>query len=87
VNTKYVSLKEGSTGMSLVFLVNGEKTVLTSRGANDLLGEEDLNLEVLDKIDALILTSLNSPDNAPPYEKSSPGGKKQRSLHIDQSQH
>ena len=63
VNTKYVTLKEGSTGMSLVFLVKGEKTVLTSRGANDLLGEEDLNLEVFDRIDALILTSLNSPDN------------------------
>ena len=64
VNTKYVTLKEGSTGMSLVFLVKGEKTVLTSRGANDSLGEDDFNLEVFDRIDALILTSLNSPDNA-----------------------
>ncbi len=63
VNTKYVTLKEGSTGISLVFLVDGEKTVLTSRGANEFLGEEDLNPEVLDKIDTLILTSLVSPDN------------------------
>ncbi len=63
VNTKYVTLKEGSTGISLVFLVNGEKTVLTSRGANELLGENDLNPEVLEKIDTLILTSLISPDN------------------------
>jgi ribokinase len=63
VNTKYVSLKEGSTGMSLVFLVNGEKTILTSRGANEFLGEKDLNIEVFDKIDTLILTSLNSKDN------------------------
>jgi sugar/nucleoside kinase (ribokinase family) len=63
VNTKYVTLKEGSTGISLVFLFNGEKTVLTSRGANDLLGEKDLNLEAFEKIDALILTSLISPDN------------------------
>ena len=63
VNTKYVTLKEGSTGMSLVFLVNGEKTVLTSRGANEFLGEKDLNLEVIEKIDTLILTSLISSDN------------------------
>ena len=63
VSTKYVTLKEGSTGISLVFLVDGEKTVLTSRGANEFLGEEDLNPEVLDKIDTLILTSLVSTDN------------------------
>jgi ribokinase len=63
VNTKYVTLKEGSTGISLVFLVNGEKTVLTSRGANEFLGEEDLNPAVFEDIDTLILTSLVSPDN------------------------
>jgi ribokinase len=63
VNTKYVTLKEVSTGISLVFLVNGEKTVLTSRGANEFLGEKDLNPEVFEKIDTLILTSLVSPDN------------------------
>ncbi|MDD1742294.1 MAG: carbohydrate kinase family protein [Methanotrichaceae archaeon] len=63
VNTKYVTLKEGLTGMSLVFLVNGEKTVLTSRGANGFLGEKDLNPEVFDKVDMLILTSLVSSDN------------------------
>jgi ribokinase len=63
VNTKYVTLKEGSTGISLVFLVNGEKTVLTSRGANEFLGEEDLNPAVLEDIDTLILTSLVSPAN------------------------
>jgi len=63
VNTKYVTMKEGSTGISLVFLVNGEKTVLTSRGANDLLGEKDFNIDVLDKIDTLIITSLVSLDN------------------------
>lgn len=63
VNTKYVTSKEGSTGISLVFLVNGEKTVLTSRGANEFLGEKDLNLEVFEKIDTLILTSLVSLDN------------------------
>ena len=63
VNTKYVTLKEGTTGISLVFLVNGEKTVLTSRGANEFLGEEDLNPAVFEDIDTLILTSLVSPDN------------------------
>jgi ribokinase len=63
VNTKYVTLKEGSTGISLVFLVNGEKTVLTSRGANEFLGEEDLNPAVFEDIDTLILTSLVSPAN------------------------
>jgi sugar/nucleoside kinase (ribokinase family) len=63
VNTKYATLKEGPTGMSLVFLVNGEKTVLTSRGANEFLGEKDLNPEVFDKVDTLILTSLVSSDN------------------------
>ncbi|MCJ7444948.1 MAG: carbohydrate kinase family protein [Methanotrichaceae archaeon] len=63
VNTKYVTLKEGSTGMSLVFLVSGEKTVITSRGANEFLGEKDLNPEVFDKVDTLILTSLVSSDN------------------------
>jgi len=63
VNTKYVTLKEGSTGISLVFLVNGEKTVLTSRGANEFLGEEDLNPAVFEDIDTLILTSLASSDN------------------------
>ena len=63
VNTKYVTLKEGTTGISLVFLVDGEKTVLTSRGANEFLGEEDLNPAVFEDIDTLILTSLVSPDN------------------------
>ncbi len=63
VNTKYVTLKEGSTGLSLVFLVDGEKTVLTSRGANESLGEKDLNPEVFGKINTVILTSLLSPDN------------------------
>jgi ribokinase len=63
VNTKYVTLKEGSTGLSLVFLVNGEKTVLTSRGANEFLGEEDLNPAIFEDIDTLILTSLVSPAN------------------------
>jgi len=63
VNTRYVTLKEGSTGISLVFLVDGEKTVLTSRGANEFLGEEDLNPAVFEDIDTLILTSLISPDN------------------------
>jgi ribokinase len=63
VNTKYVTLKEGSTGISLVFLVDGEKTVLTSRGANEFLGEEDLNPAVFEDIDTLILTSLVSPAN------------------------
>jgi len=63
VNTKYVTLKDGPTGISLVFLVNGEKTVLTSRGANELLGEKDLNPEVFEKIDTLILTSLISSNN------------------------
>jgi len=63
VNTKYVTLKEGTTGISLVFLVNGEKTVLTSRGANEFLGEEDLNPAVFEDIDTLILTSLVSPAN------------------------
>ena len=63
VNTKYVTLKEGTTGISLVFLVDGEKTVLTSRGANEFLGEEDLNPAVFEDIDTLILTSLVSPAN------------------------
>lgn len=63
VNTKYVTLKEGSTGMSLVFLHNGEKTILTSRGANEFLGEKDLHEEIFKKIETLILTSLVSPDN------------------------
>ncbi len=63
VNIKYVTLKEGSTGMSLVFLVDGEKTVLTNRGANELLGEADLNLKVFEDIKTLILTSLISADN------------------------
>lgn len=63
VNTKYVTLKEGSTGISLVFLVDGEKTVLTSRGANEFLGEKDLNPEIFRDIDTMILTSLVSPDN------------------------
>ena len=47
VNTKYVTLKEGSTGMSWFFFYNGEKTILTSRGANEFLGEKDLNTEDL----------------------------------------
>ena len=63
VNTKYATLKEGSTGMSLVFLYNGEKTILTSRGANELLGGKDLDEEIFEKIGTLILTSLVSPDN------------------------
>lgn len=64
VNIKYVTLKDVSTGISLVFLVNGEKTVLTSRGANELLGKKDLNPEIFEKIDTVILTSLVSSDNS-----------------------
>ena len=43
---------------------------MTCRGANDFLGEVDLKTEVFDKIDILILTSLNSPDNILLMEKA-----------------
>ncbi len=79
--TKYVTLKEGLTGMSLVFLYNGEKTVLTSRGANALLGEEDLNPEVFDKIDTMVLTSLISEENMALMKKAIEEAKK-RGIYI-----
>jgi|GEM_PF-337920 len=79
--TKYVTLKEGLTGMSLVFLYNGEKTVLTSRGANTLLGEEDLNPEVFDKIDTMVLTSLISEENMALMKKAIEEAKK-RGIYI-----
>jgi len=79
--TKYVTLKEGLTGMSLVFLYNGEKTVLTSRGANALLGEEDLNPEVFDKIDTMVLTSLISQENMALMKKAIEEAKK-RGIYI-----
>ncbi len=79
--TKYVTLKEGLTGISLVFLYNGEKTVLTSRGANDLLGEEDLDLEVFDRVDTLVLTSLISEKNMALMRKAVEGAKK-RGIYI-----
>lgn len=74
--TKYVTLKEGLTGMSLVFLYNGEKTVLTSRGANEHLSEEDLNIEVFDKIDTMVLTSLISDENMALMKKAIEEAKK-----------
>ncbi|MGC9310202.1 MAG: carbohydrate kinase family protein [Candidatus Aenigmatarchaeota archaeon] len=63
VNIKYAVLKEGTTGISMVFLVNGEKTILTNRGANEFLGQKDLNPEIFDKIGTMVLTSLNSHEN------------------------
>jgi len=78
VITKYVTLKEGSTGTSLVFLVNGEKTILTYRGANDFLGEKDVSPEMFDKIDTLIITSLISPDNIKLMKKSIAEAKKRK---------
>jgi ribokinase len=67
--------------MSLVFLYNGEKTVLTSRGANTLLGEEDLNPEVFDKIDTMVLTSLISQENMALMKKAIEEAKK-RGIYI-----
>jgi ribokinase len=63
VDTSYVKLKSAFTGTSIVFLVNGEKTILTYRGANDFLGEKDLPKNLFDKIDTMVLTSLISDDN------------------------
>lgn len=63
VNTGFVKKVAGLTGISVVFVTNGEKTILTYRGANDFLGKEKFSPKILDKIHTVIITSLISPNN------------------------
>ncbi|MBN2095029.1 MAG: carbohydrate kinase family protein [Candidatus Aenigmarchaeota archaeon] len=63
VDTKYVSKVKDMTGMSVVLIHEGEKTILTYRGANDYLGEEKLNSKILNGIGTVVITSMISPEN------------------------
>jgi len=63
VDTRFVKKVEGFTGISVVFITNGEKTILTYRGANDFLGKERFSPKILEKVGTVIITSLISPNN------------------------
>jgi ribokinase len=63
ISTKNVKSEKSLTGFSLVFIFGGEKTILTYRGANNLLSAEDLREETLKKCEWLIFTSMISKQN------------------------
>jgi len=64
-----VSLKEVKrtnadlTGFSLIFLYGGEKTIITYRGANNLVGPEDVNEKLIERSDCFVFTSMISEKN------------------------
>jgi len=51
------------TGFSLIFLYEGEKTIVTYRGANNFLSEKDLKEEYFRNADVFIFTSMTSKEN------------------------
>jgi ribokinase len=63
ISTKNVKRENSMTGFSLIFLYGGEKTILTYRGANNLLSEKDLDNNTLEKCDWFIFTSMTSNEN------------------------
>jgi len=51
------------TGFSLIFLYNGEKTILTYRGANNYLSEKDLDETKFHNANVFLFTSMISNQN------------------------
>jgi ribokinase len=70
ISTKNVKTENFLTGFSIVFILGGEKTILTYRGANNLLSEEDLKEETLKKCEWFIFTSMISKENIQFVEKA-----------------
>lgn len=51
------------TGFSLIFLYEGEKTIITYRGANNYLSDKDLKDSEFRKSDVFLFTSMTSKQN------------------------
>lgn len=78
VNTKYISKNDAPSGSSIVFIHKGEKTVLFHGGANSLLGADDFDERVLDKVCRIVITSMTSPQNIRLISKISRLAKKRK---------
>jgi ribokinase len=63
VDTTHIKKKDILSGISIVFIHKGEKTILTYRGANDLLGEKDFSEKMLKNVKRVVITSMVSPKN------------------------
>ena len=63
ISTRNVKSEDCLTGFSLVFIFGGEKTILTYRGANNLLSDVDLNEEIVKKCEWFVFTSMTSEQN------------------------
>lgn len=60
-NVKIIS--KDMTGFSLIFIYEGEKTIVTYRGANNFLSEEDFRESELRNSDLFLFTSMTSKQN------------------------
>ena len=56
-------IEEDLSGFSLVFLYNHEKSIIVYRGANNLIGKEDVDEKTIKKSEWFIFTSLISDKN------------------------
>lgn len=63
ISTKNVKIVNEMSGFSLVFLFGGEKTIVTYRGANNLLSEKDVDEKTIENSDCFIFTSMTSDEN------------------------
>jgi len=63
IETKNVKKEKYLSGFSLVFIYGGEKTILTYRGANNLLSKDDFDEASLKECEWFIFTSMTSKEN------------------------
>jgi len=63
ITTRSVKKENFMTGFSLVFIYGGEKTILTYRGANNLLSEKDFDETSFGNCEWFIFTSMISEEN------------------------
>ena len=63
ISIKNVKYEDELTGFSLVFIYGGEKTIVTYRGANNILSEKDLDENILKKCEWFAFTSMTSNQN------------------------
>ncbi len=70
ISIRNVGIENSLTGFSLVFIYGGEKTILTYRGANNLLDENDLNEDSIRRCEWFIFTSMISKENIRFLEKA-----------------
>ncbi len=63
ISTRNIKKENSMSGFSLVFIYGGEKTILTYRGVNNLLSENDLDEEVLKRCRWFVFTSMTSDEN------------------------